>query len=271
MYNIGDFDYIQSKDNDKVKFFAKLDKSKYREEFGLFLAEGKKLALEAISENCAKYLLVCEDVFEREDIQAVIGKADGIIRIIVLSRPAFGKITTESAPQGIIAVCSFPEKHIAGDECTAEYFNNKRIFILDGIRDPGNLGTILRSAVAFGIDAVVMGDCADVYSPKTVRAAMGALFKLQLVICDDLASCVLKLKNEGRRVLGAVLSENALELGDYSLSSSDAVIIGNEGHGISEAVLSVCDGYLKIPMEVNCESLNAGIAASVIMWEIYKL
>ncbi|MBE6563336.1 MAG: RNA methyltransferase [Ruminococcaceae bacterium] len=268
MYNVSDFEYIQSKDNDRVKLFSKLEKSKYRKEHGLFLAEGRKLAVEAVGADCAKYLLVREDVLETEDIQSIIKAAEGKSEVLVLSNAAFGKITTESAPQGIIAVCSFPEKHACGDACISD---DKKIIILDGIRDPGNLGTILRSAVAFGIDAVILGDCADIYSPKTVRAAMGAVFKLQLVLCDSLSVFVSKLKKNGRKILGAALGKNSVELGEYSLARNDAVVIGNEGHGISEEVLSVCDSFLKIPMEENCESLNAGIAASVIMWELYKL
>ena len=266
MYNVFDFEYIQSKDNERVKLFSKLEKSKYRKEHGLFLAEGRKLAAEAVGADCAKYLLIREDVLENADIQSIIKSAEKS-EVLVLSNAAFAKVTTESAPQGIIAVCSIPEKHVHDDICIS---NDKKIIILDGIRDPGNLGTILRSAVAFGIDEVVLGDCADVYSPKTVRAAMGAVFKLQIVLCENLPGYVLKLRDSGRKVLGAALAKNSVELGEYALKRSDAVVIGNEGHGISEEVLSACDGFLKIPMEDNCESLNAGIAASIIMWELYK-
>ena len=266
MNNVSDFKYIQSKDNDRVKLFAKLEKSKYRKEYGLFLAEGKKLAAEAVSADCARYLLIREDVLENGEIQNVIEAAEKS-EVLVLSNAAFGKITTESAPQGIIAVCSFPAEHEHDDSCISD---DKKLIILDGIRDPGNLGTILRSAVAFGIDTVVLGDCADVYSPKTVRAAMGAVFKLRLVICDCLPDYVSKLKKTGRKILGAALGKNSVELGEYSLAKNDAVVIGNEGHGISEEVLEACDCFLKIPMEENCESLNAGIAASIIMWELYK-
>ncbi len=271
MYNISDFEYILSKDNDRVKQFAKLERSKYRSEYGLFLAEGRKLAVEALETGCAEYILVCEDAFEKEDIYKVVELAAQKAKVLVLSKAAFGKITTESAPQGIIAVCSFPLIHYSADEISTDSLAGKKIIILDGIRDPGNMGTILRTAVAFGIDTVVLGDCADIYSPKTVRAAMGALFKLETVTCGDISGFVRTLKEKGRKLLGAALSENAVELGKYELESSDCVVIGNEGHGISPEVLAECDAFLKIPMEDGCESLNAGVAASVIMWELYKL
>lgn len=271
MYNISDFDHILSRDNDRVKLYSKLDKSKYRHENKLFLAEGVKLTNEALDSRCAETVLICESVFDKTCVQDIIKKAEGKAHVIVLSDAAFGKITTESAPQGVISVCNFPDSHHLVRGCSEPLSDDKRIIVLDGVRDPGNLGTMLRCAVAFGIDAVVLGDCADVYSPKTVRAAMGAVFKLELVICDLLPEYLETLKHRGRRLLGAALSNNNLVLGNNALFHTDAVVIGNEGHGISDEVLSLCDGFLRIPMEDGCESLNAAVAASVIMWELYKL
>ncbi len=99
---------------------------------------------------------------------------------------------------------------------------------------------------------------------------MGAVFSLPIIVCDDLSECLSSLKNSGRRIIGAVLRENSLSLGSYELDSRDIIVIGNEGHGISEKVLEVCTDYLKIPMMPSAESLNAAVAASIVMWEYFK-
>lgn len=270
MNSISDFEYISSKDNERIKLFSKLDRSKYRKETGLFLAEGVKLTREAVETSCARYILINENVINNSEIYSITESAKDKATILVLSDGAFNKITTESAPQGVISVCVSPDNHIFADTQAVRDLTDKKIIILDEIRDPGNLGTMLRTAVAFGVDTIVLGGCADVYSPKTVRAAMGAVFKLNLVFSDKLDAFLNELKKCGKRIVGAALAQDACILGDHKLSSSDAVVIGNEGHGISNEVMAVCDVFLKIPMEPSCESLNAGIAASVIMWELYK-
>lgn len=263
-------EYIRSKDNERVKLFSKLSLPKYRESEKLFLAEGVKLSREALDAGLARYLLVSEERYEEAGVAGVVESVPDGVQVLVLSAAAFSKVTTESAPQGIIAVCSFPDFHVSGERAVAKDLSGKRIIALDGIRDPGNLGTIFRSALAFGVDAVILGDCADIYSSKTVRASMGALFRLRAAVCGDLSSFLEKLKGDGRRILGAALSENSLTLGEYEKRSDDVVVIGNEGHGLSEKVLGVCDCIVKIPMTEFSESLNAGVAASVIMWEYGK-
>ncbi len=267
---VSDFEYISSKDNERIKLFSKLDRSKYRKETGLFLAEGVKLTREALEAGCAEYILVNENVIHNEEIYSIMKKGKEVTKILVLSDVAFNKISTETAPQGVISVCKAPENHIQESEASALSLVHKKIIVFDEIRDPGNLGTMLRTAVAFGIDTVILGGCADVYSPKTVRAAMGAVFKLNLVFCDKLSMFLDELKVNGKKIIGAALDRNNYILGDYKLSCNDVVVIGNEGHGISSEVMSICDFCLMIPMEPCCESLNAGIAASIIMWELYK-
>ena len=263
-------EYIRSKDNERVKLFSKLSLPKYRESEKLFLAEGVKLCREALDAGLAEYLLVSEERYEETGVSEIVTGEAGDVQVLVLSAVAFSKVTTESSPQGIIAVCRFPDFHVIGEDANASDFSGKRIIALDGIRDPGNLGTIFRSALAFGVDAVILGDCADLYSSKTVRASMGALFRLHAAVCGDLSIFLSKLKGDGRRIIGAALSENSLTLGEYEKRSDDVVVIGNEGHGLSAEVLGVCDCIVKIPMAEFSESLNAGVAASVIMWEYWK-
>ena len=139
--------------------------------------------------------------------------------------------------------------------------------LLDCIRDPGNLGTILRSACALGGAQVVLHSCADLYNPKTVRAAMGAIFKTDVSIVSDAVEYVRTQRNAGRRVLAAALKSDSLYLGSYEVRSNDVIVIGNEGHGVSGDVIEACSDTVLIPMEENTESLNASVAASVILWE----
>lgn len=141
--------------------------------------------------------------------------------------------------------------------------------VLENLQDPGNVGTVIRTANAFGIDAVILvGDCADLYNPKTVRASMGAIFRqrvIRLNVSELKALCL----NEKLALYGAALSDTAQDIGEVSLLNA-AVAIGSEGRGLSEDFLKLCDGQIIIPMKPCAESLNAAIAAAVVMWEMSK-
>ena len=143
------------------------------------------------------------------------------------------------------------------------------MLLLEEIQDPGNVGTILRTADAFDIDALILLEgCADVYAPKTVRASMGAVFRqnvLRMTRADAVAAC----RAQGLPLFGAALSPRAQDLRKLNLDRS-AVAIGSEGHGLSEDLLRQCDGELIIPMSGEAESLNAGIAAAIVMWEMCR-
>ncbi len=143
---------------------------------------------------------------------------------------------------------------------------------LSSVRDPGNIGTLMRTASAFGVDTLILSsDCADIYNPKTVRASMGALFRQKTVIADDLAALLSNLKTSGRRIIAAEPDASALPIGEAKLSAEDCIVIGNEGHGVSEEVLAVCDTSVFIPISSSTESLNASVAGAVLMWEMSKL
>lgn len=265
------FEYISSKNNEKVKGFAKLSSLKYRKSEGLFLAEGVKLALEATGCGCARCLLVRENSLGSADVKNVLDKSGGDVIKYILADEAFAKVSTESAPQGVIAVCAPPRFHSTGSDTDPASLDGASVLALDGVRDPGNLGTVIRSSLAFGTDVLILGDCADVYNPKTVRATMGALFRMRLVVTDSLPEYLSALSKRGRRILGAALDERALTFGDHLPKATDVPVVGNEGHGLSAEVLSVCDDLIKIPMNDGAESLNAGVASSIIMWEYSKL
>lgn len=144
-----------------------------------------------------------------------------------------------------------------------------RTLVLETIQDPGNLGTILRTANALGIDTVLLtGDCADVYNPKTIRAGMGAVFRQRWHSMERVALGAY-LRAHGLRLYGAALSERSGDIRSADLRSC-AVAIGSEGQGLSEPLLSMCEGELIIPMRPQCESLNAAVAAAIVMWELTR-
>lgn len=248
--------YISSRTNKTVTLLASLEKKKYREEEGLYLCEGRKLCREALGNCRVRYAVVREDVAVGEMME-ICEKSGG--EIIVLSESAFEKVSKDSAPDGIIFA-------IETENVTCERFDGERIVMLDCVRDPGNVGTVIRSAAAFGFDRVILCNCADIYNPKTVRATMGALFKMEFTAVQNSADIIEKLKGEGRRVIAAALGEEALTLGVSPIRWDDCFVIGNEGHGVSEETLLHCTDVIKIPMSDKTESLNAAVAASVIMW-----
>lgn len=144
-----------------------------------------------------------------------------------------------------------------------------RTLVLETIQDPGNLGTILRTANALNVDTVILtGDCADVYNPKTVRAGMGACFRQRWLEMDR-DTLRTYLADEGLKLYGAALSDRSADIRALSLENA-AVAIGSEGQGLSAELLAMCDGELIIPMNPQCESLNASVAAAIIMWELTK-
>lgn len=258
---------LRSRTGATVTMLSKLKDAKYREEYGLYLAEGVKLTEEALACGTAEVemLFVSEDGLKNGRIVACLDTAYARqIPIKLASAEVFEKAATEKAPQGIIAVLR------RTGACSFEPAPNGRYMLLDTIQDPGNLGTILRSAVAFGIDGLILYGCTDPTGPKTVRASMGALFRCPVMITENLAETVEKLRSDGHRVLAAALAEDSLCAGAAELLENDCVIIGNEGHGVDPQVIAQCDGVIKIPMQAVTESLNASVAASVLLWEYYR-
>ncbi len=265
-------EFISSRSNGTIAAYGKLSDKKHRDESRLFLAEGIKLAEEALLHVETETLVVSEDAVKEENprVMALTDAAsEKGVRIIAAGAPAFDKLTSEKAPQGVIAVCRYMDRHSSVTDFAA-WQEGKRIVILDHIQDPGNLGTIIRSAAAMGFDGIITVSSADIYGTKTLRASMGAVFRSAIFAADDPVSHITALQKKGRRVLSAALGEVSLTLGEAELRKDDCIVIGNEGHGIDESILRASDAALKIPMTEGSESLNAAAAAAVIMWEYHK-
>lgn len=262
---------ITSRTNPKTVMYSKLSEKKQRDETGLFLAEGVKLAEEALLYGEVECLVIAQSAAEKNpNAEKIAGLAqEHGVSTVIFGDSAFEKISTEKAPQGIIAVARKMKcLHVSAD--FEAWQVERRLLMLDEIRDPGNLGTILRSAEAMGITGVILSSCVDLYSEKTVRAAMGTLFRMPVFITRNGAECVNSMKNCGRRVIAAGLGEHTLTLGQYEIDKSDCVIIGNEGHGVSDDILKETTACVRIPMAGGTESLNASAAAACILWEYFR-
>ena len=271
-------DIITSRNNATVKWVASLQDKKWREREKCFIAEGEKLSYEAIKANLPLHsIFVCESKKDK-----IIDKLSGLLvsdsyknlPVYVLADNVFEKISTEKAPQGVISAIKSLDFFYNIDIIYNEEFfldENEKALALYSVRDPGNLGSVIRSAVAFGVDHIVLtADCADIYNPKTVRSAMGSLYRTKVTIVKDFESFISAAKHNGRRVFAAELSENARSLHEVGLTRADIVIIGNEGHGISKDISDICSGSIYIPISKKTESLNASVAAAIFMWEQNK-
>ena len=269
---------ITSRQNKSVSLAASLDSRKVREREGLFRFDGSKLFEEALKNGVRVDRIFLKQSESEKWLSVAQGYGDKLAdtAVLILSDMLFDRLSDERAPEGILSVAERPNIHVCEENDAVNKLSSladdveKRILLLESIRDTGNMGTILRSASAFGVDLVVLSsDCADLFNPKTVRAAMGALFRQPTAVFSDITEAIGILRNRGRRVFGAALDREAQALGKSVLQKGDCVVIGNEGHGLSGATLSACRDKLFIPMEPSSESLNAAVAASVILWSMY--
>ena len=269
---------ITSRNNPLVKLVASLKDKKGRENEKSFIAEGEKLTIEALCEGLpVSYVFISESKYEglKDRILPHLEKsADKNIKAVVLSDSAFEKISTEISPQGVISVIKYLDFFSNIDIIyKKEYFlhEHERAIILNSVRDPGNLGSVIRSCVAFGVERIILtGDCADVYNPKVVRSAMGSLFRVRITIVQNACVLVDKLKEDGRRIFAAELRDSAISVRDASILPTDVIVIGNEGHGIDPEISKRCTASVYLPISKNTESLNASVAAAIFMWEQNK-
>lgn len=269
---------ISSRNNSFIKWVASLNDKKNRNSEGYFMAEGVKLTCEAFEANLPVEFCIVNESKKNDIIEKIMPyfgeKYQKSCKVVIVTDSVFEKISTEKSPQGVISIVKhldfFRKMNIIYKE---EFFleaDEKAIFLCS-IRDPSNLGSVIRSSVAFGTEHIVLSaDCADIYNPKTVRSAMGSLYRVKVTTVGDTATFIAAARENGRRVFAAELSDGAKTLSDVGLKGSDIVMIGNEGHGIPAEISSLCDGSIYIPISKKTESLNASVAAAIFMWEQSK-
>ena len=271
---------IRSRQNKNIVELCKLTDRKAREATKTFRFDGIKLLEEAIRndvEICAVFLASSAQERVLGGLRKRFGESyeNRIEKCLIVSDDVFDKISEEKSPEGVITIAKYIDKL----QKNATIYNsvhflqdkNESIVLLESVRDPSNVGAIIRSAAAIGIDRLILSaDCADIYHPKAVRGSMGTLFNQRIDRVEDLAATIKELRESGRRVFAAALDERALSLGDFEILAGDAVVIGNEGHGLSQEVIDACGNSVIIPMSGRAESFNAAVAASILMWEFAK-
>ncbi len=227
-----------------------LSSRRERQSAGLFVADGTKLLSEAV-----RWWAGLETVILADGVEAQVPE---YVRKVYVPADVMESISPMQTPQGALFICRLPEKQ--------DFVPQKGMLLLDGIQDPGNLGTVLRTADALEIPVALLEGCADPYSHKVVRASMGAVFRTPVVQTDwdtALAAC----KQANIPVAVTALSERAVDIRSAKLGAM-AVVIGSEGQGVRSQILESADTQLIIPMNERCESLNAAIASAIVMWQM---
>lgn len=256
---------ITSKDNEIIKNIKKLKDKKYRNEQKEFIVEGIKLIQEAIEEKAKiKMIIVCEGCVEEGSIEQKLLYQIAKYNCIYVTEKVFSSITDVKTPQGMLAVIEMKES----EEKTINY-DEDIIFVLDGIQDPGNLGTILRTIDSVGLTQIIVSkDTVDAYNPKVVRSTMGAIFRVRIIESQDLIRTMRNIKKHRFEIIATSLStNNSIYDIDYN---KKVIVIGNEANGVSKDIMNIADDKTKIPMLGKTESLNAAVSASVIAYEYVR-
>ena len=259
---------ITSTANTQVKELVKLmKKSRARDDAQVFLIEGPRMIGELVRDP--DWRTKIEKIYMSESYAArnerELRGLEETGRIEILSDPVFAHISGTKTPQGILAVVrrrSYDMTDIFGTDPVRAH-----VLVLDNLQDPGNLGTIFRTAEAAGVTGIILSrDCVDIYNPKVVRSTMGALLRMPFLYVEDLIGTISELKEAGIKVYAAHLKgERAYDQEDYRTGC--AFLIGNEGNGLRDEVSECADCYVLIPMHGKAESLNAAVAAAVLMFE----
>lgn len=238
---------ITSLNNEHIKEINKLKEKKYRDQTNTFLIEGEHLVIEALKNNVVKELIIVDEY----NIDYVN------IKTTYVSKDVMKKLSSMDSYPSVMAVCfKKEEKEIKGN-----------VLILEDIQDPGNLGTIIRSSAAFNIDTIILSPkTVDLYNSKVIRSTQGILFYINIIV-KNIEEEIIKLKNNGYKIYGTKV-DNGIDVRTIKTKEKFALIIGNEGNGMSENTSNLCDENLYIKMNNNVESLNAGVAASILLYEL---
>lgn len=253
---------ITSTSNPQVKELVQLQKKRrLRSEKGVFIVEGIRMFREAPA-NRVEQIYVSESFYTKKKAE-VDWKG---LTPTVLSDTVFGKVSDTKTPQGVL--CIVRQKHSELDEMIKK--ENAHILVLDGIQDPGNLGTILRASEAAGVTGIILSaDCVDIYNPKVIRSTMGSIYRMHYCYVNDIIEVITELKQCGIQTYAAHLDgKNSYDQESYI--GKTAFLIGNEGNGLQDEVSKQADTWIRIPMAGEVESLNVAIATSILIFEVCR-
>lgn len=255
---------ISSKDNEIVKNIKKLKEKKYRDLENAYIIEGIKLVKEAIYENAKiRQIIMCENYADNKEIDKETLYEISKYNLIYVTEKVFNTITDVKTPQGIIAIV---EKN--NSTCEINY-SEEIIIALDDVQDPGNLGTIIRTADSANLKQIILSkNSADPYNPKVVRSTMGGIFRVNIIEVDNLEETLKQTQKNGFKVMVTVL-DTQKSIYDVNYNKK-VIVIGNEANGISKAIQNIADEKVKIPMLGKTESLNASVAAGVMIYEYVR-
>ena len=255
---------ISSKDNELVKNIKKLKDKKYRDLENVYIVEGIKMVKEAILENSSiKQIIICDDCEKSDLISKEMMYEIAKYDCIYVTNKIFKYITEVQSPQGVMAII---EKNNKDKEIN---YNEDIIVALDDIQDPGNLGTILRTVDSIGLSQILVSKgTADPYNPKVVRSTMGAIYRVKVIECDNLKETLKEIKKNKFKILVTSLddSKSVYDIKYYK----KVIVIGNEANGVEEEIVKLADEKIKIPMLGKTESLNASVAAGIILYEYVR-
>ncbi len=254
---------IESRNNPKIKSLTALKNRRDREKARLFYFEGVHLLEEYLRAG-----LKPAEIFVRVDVSDkylhLLQKAD--CEIFQVTSSVYEKLSDEKAPQGLFVVSEYLPNVKILNEASAKEINGISVMLAD-LQDMGNVGTVIRTSAALNCNVLLCGSCADIYSSKTVRATMGALFMNDIYICPSVTDGINVMKASGKRVIASALTDRAEVLGSFEILSDDCFVVGNEGQGLSQEAINSCSFTAIIPMSGKTESLNAANAASILLWE----
>ena len=256
--------YLSSQSNPQIRYARSVrDEASVRRTDGVCFAEGLRLCRDAVSAGAVRTSFVTEAFAQKEP--AFTRTLEEAGECFGVSGAAAGALADTRNPQGVFCVCDVSSLRRPAEQLKAE----RSFLCLDRICDPGNLGTILRTAEAFGVEAVLVGDgCCDVFAPKVLRASMGAGFRVRAFFAESLEREIVRLSGEGAAFYAAMLSETARDLRTLRPKTPFGVIIGNEANGVSAEIARHCEPVV-IPMAGGAESLNAAGAAAIFLWELF--
>lgn len=254
---------ITSKDNPIIKLYQKLSSSKKeRIQYGLFVLEGLRITEDALHESHVSNLIFTENAYKKYSSQ--LFQADlKDTKTIVISNELGKKISSTDTTQGVFAICNIPVKKIP------VFSDNCKYIVLYGLQDCGNVGMIIRTADALGIDGIILSGSCDLYSPKVIRSTMGSVFRTNIFIENDTEKLFSLLKNNNVTTSAGVIDGETF-VTECDFLGKHAVFIGNEGNGLPREVSQRCDRRITIPMKGSINSLNAGMASGILMWEMKK-